>query len=161
MCTCVLPAPIRLGPCTFFSHTCRLGFFITTPAAEAQLELDLAEQRCPLDASADRENLYLTLFTFDALDVNYHNVTREFRLAEMLQVRRVRAARGMNSGHGALLRLRFPMTWPRSSRAQHAGVATLRALRKEDPDRHALAGLWRRRAVPVLRKLRAGQPRQF
>ncbi|KAL4424923.1 hypothetical protein ABPG77_009652 [Micractinium sp. CCAP 211/92] len=63
----------------------KLGFFITTPAAEAQLELDLAEQRCPLDASADRDNLYLTLFTFDALDINFHNVTREFRLAEMLQ----------------------------------------------------------------------------
>ncbi len=70
----------------------RLGFFITTPAAEAQLELDLAEQRCPLDASADRDNLYLTLFTFDALDINFHNVTREFRLAEMLQVRRCRPA---------------------------------------------------------------------
>lgn len=70
----------------------RLGFFITTPAAEAQLELDLAEQRCPLDASADRDNLYLTLFTFDALDINFHNVTREFRLAEMLQVRRRRPA---------------------------------------------------------------------
>lgn len=69
------------------SRARRLGFFITTPAAEAQLELDLAEQRCPLDASADRENLYLTLFTFDALDINSHNVTREFRLAEMLQVR--------------------------------------------------------------------------
>lgn len=51
--------------------TRRIGFFITTPAAEAQLELDLAEGRCPLDAQNDptRQGLALTLFTFDAVEV--------------------------------------------------------------------------------------------
>ncbi len=55
-----------------FSHSeRRIGFFITTPAAEAQLELDLAEGRCPLDAQNDpsRQGLALTLFTFDAVEV--------------------------------------------------------------------------------------------
>lgn len=62
---------------------CRIGFFITTPAAEGQLELDLAEGKCPLDA----KDITITLFTFDALDPATGSAAREFRLADMLLVR--------------------------------------------------------------------------
>ncbi|PSC67979.1 G -coupled seven transmembrane receptor [Micractinium conductrix] len=58
----------------------KIGFFITTPAAEGQLELDLAEHKCPLDS----KDITITLFTFDALDPESGAVTREFRLADML-----------------------------------------------------------------------------
>lgn len=42
----------------------RVGFFVTTPAVEGQLELDLAEGKCPLDS----QDIAITLFTFDAID---------------------------------------------------------------------------------------------
>lgn len=67
-----------------------MGFFITTPAAEGQLELDLAEGRCPLDAQSDpaRQGLALTLFTFDAVKSGGKAVQTEkdFRLATLLDV---------------------------------------------------------------------------
>ncbi|KAL4860143.1 hypothetical protein ACK3TF_000346 [Chlorella vulgaris] len=59
----------------------RVGFFITTPAAEGQLELDLAERKCPLDS----QDIAITLFTFDAIDPKTSKVSREFRLFDMLQ----------------------------------------------------------------------------
>lgn len=69
----------------------RIGFFITTPAAEAQLELDLAEGRCPLDAQNDptRQGLALTLFTFDAVEVNTDkkkgSTRKDFKLNELIE----------------------------------------------------------------------------
>ena len=67
---------------TASAAACRLGFFITTPAAEGQLELNLAEGKCPMDST----DITITLFKFDALDKKSGTIHREFRLADMLQV---------------------------------------------------------------------------
>lgn len=59
----------------------RLGFFITTAAMEPQLEVDLMEGNCALDA----ENVALTLMRFDELDAKSNSINLGFRLSETVQ----------------------------------------------------------------------------
>ena len=63
-------------------HINRMGFFITVAEAEAQLELNLAEGLCALDAT----DVTLTLFTFDEINATTHDIARSYNLAEMIQV---------------------------------------------------------------------------
>ena len=59
----------------------RLGFFITTAEAETQLELDLQEGKCALDAT----DVTITLFTFDSVDPATHAVERGYPLNDLIQ----------------------------------------------------------------------------
>jgi hypothetical protein len=84
-CLC-LSGPLPAPPTLFHSSSlclCSIGFFITTPLADRQLELDLAEGKCPLDS----QDIAITLFRFDALDAKTGIFSREYSLFDMLQVR--------------------------------------------------------------------------
>lgn len=73
------PVPPVLPPLFWRS----IGLFITTPLADRQLELDLAEGKCPLDS----QDIAITLFRFDAIDAKTGVFSREYSLFDMLQVR--------------------------------------------------------------------------
>eukprot|EP00887_Chlorella_sp_A99_P000658 scaffold5.g658.t1 len=62
----------------------RLGFFITTAEAEVQLEVDLNEGKCALDAT----DVTITLLTFDEIDATKGELQRGFALRELIQARR-------------------------------------------------------------------------
>lgn len=59
----------------------RLGFFITTAEAEVQLEVDLNEGKCALDAT----DVTITLLTFDEIDATKGELQRGFALRELIQ----------------------------------------------------------------------------
>ncbi|GAB4816676.1 hypothetical protein N2152v2_003722 [Parachlorella kessleri] len=59
----------------------RLGFFITTAEMEPQLELDLVEGKCALDA----EDVTITLFNFNELDSKSNSISTGYRLSDTIQ----------------------------------------------------------------------------
>jgi hypothetical protein len=158
LCPHSLPLPHPPRPAA-----CRLGFFITTPAAEGRLELNLAEGKCPLDST----DITITLFKFDDFDKKTGTMSREFRLADMLQVGHTVVVGAAQHGRAHCAGISSTQQCPPIPKVTRRTTNS----QSDPPQQYFLspphftafhvcwppAGLCGRGVLPVLRKLRARQ----